>query len=85
MVEAGTAGAVCDVPVLHPLLEDATHHLGSTISCDLFRDFPRGTEVSHARDLVLAVKLARGWVDSIAFHPVNLSAITRKLWPWSEK
>ena len=49
---------VCDVPVLHSLLEATTHHLWSAISRDVFWDVPGCKEVSHNSDQVLAVKLA---------------------------
>ena len=50
---------LCDFPVLYPLLEDSTHHMGPTISYDVFWDVPCGTEVSHNGDQLLAVELAR--------------------------
>ena len=59
MWEVGAAGAVFDVPVIQPLLEHTTCHLGSSISRDVFWYVPCGTKFSQYGDLVLAAELAR--------------------------
>ena len=74
-----------DVAILQPLLEDTTHHLGSTISCDVVWNVPRSSEIFQDGHQVLAIKLARGGGHMMAFQPLNLSAITEKLWLWREK
>ena len=58
MGEVCSTWPVCDVPVFHPFLEDATHHLRPSVCCDVLRYVPIGTEVSHDCYQVLAVKLA---------------------------
>ena len=52
--------SVCDVPILHPLLEDTAHHLGASISCYVLWNIPGGAEVSHDSIQMLAVELALG-------------------------
>ena len=59
MREVGAAWAVFDVPVLQPLLKHTTHHLWSAISCEVFRNIPRCTEVPQDGHQVLAIELAR--------------------------
>ena len=51
--------SVCDVPILHPLLEDTAHHLWTSISTDVLRNVPGDAEVSHDSDQV-PVELALG-------------------------